>query len=514
MNLKAGSQLQGGRYRIEKVLGQGGFGITYLGVQTSLDDKVAIKEFFMKELCNRDAGTSNVSVGSVGSRELVDGFRKKFTKEARNIRKLKHHNIVSIIDVFEENGTAYYVMEYFEGGNLKELVEKHGPLDEETAVVYIRQLANALDKVHRNGLLHLDVKPANVMLNNSGEAVLIDFGISKHYDEDGAQTSSGLIGTSEGYAPLEQYEAASLKTFTAATDVYALGATLFFLLTGVRPPKASDVMNVGLPELPVNVSPEVKRAIVAAMQPAVRMRPQSVAEFMALLDNADKTEIVTDDVTVIDVPITPNVKPDVTTQGQKIKWMDFMQFCDNVSISFSRMRFCSIVRRVALISWIVALSNWLLAVIILPCLKPGTSTHEFWNVFTFVVFVTSIIIAVICNIITLFYRSLNVIGLRDIQDTSSRIKMIRSRKGRLGLAELKGKKLKSRLKMQYSKITRVSDEMFICERRGRYGVYNAAKRKVIVPVNYENLKFDGNRFVATKGGAVTVFTDKGYRVVE
>ena len=143
MNLKAGSQLQGGRYRIEKVLGQGGFGITYLGVQTSLDDKVAIKEFFMKELCNRDAGTSNVSVGSVGSRELVDGFRKKFTKEARNIRKLKHHNIVSIIDVFEENGTAYYVMEYFEGGNLKELVEKHGPLDEEAAVVCIRQLANA-----------------------------------------------------------------------------------------------------------------------------------------------------------------------------------------------------------------------------------------------------------------------------------------------------------------------------------------------------------------------------------
>ena len=146
MNLQSGVFLKNGEYKIEKILGQGGFGITYLGVQKSLDDKVAIKEFFMKEHCNRDAATSKVSVGSVGSREIVDSFRNKFTKEARNIRKLKHRNIVSIIDVFEDNDTAYYVMEYFERGNLKELVDRYGPLDETAAVAYVRQLASALEK--------------------------------------------------------------------------------------------------------------------------------------------------------------------------------------------------------------------------------------------------------------------------------------------------------------------------------------------------------------------------------
>lgn len=311
MNLQFGVLLKNGEYRIEKVLGQGGFGITYLGVQKSLDDKVAIKEFFMKEHCNRDAATSKVSVGSVGSREIVDSFRKKFTKEARNIRKLKHRNIVSIIDVFEDNDTAYYVMEYFERGNLKELVDRHGPLDETAAVAYVRQLASALEKVHTNGLLHLDIKPANVMLNDSDEAVLIDFGIAKHYDEGGHQTSSALIGTSEGYAPLEQYEAGALGSFTPATDIYALGATLFFLLTGTRPPKASDVMNDGLPALPGNISSPVRNAVETAMSPRRKDRPQNITEFLALLSDNESTVI--NDSTVLAVPVVDKDKTEIVS---------------------------------------------------------------------------------------------------------------------------------------------------------------------------------------------------------
>ena len=284
MHLSCGVLLKRGEYRIERVLGQGGFGITYLAMQTALDRKVAVKEFFMKELCERDAATSQVSVPSAGSRELVERFRQKFIKEARLIASLDNENIIKIYDVFEENGSAYYVMEYLEGCNLKTIVEENGALSEDVALKYTRQIASALSEVHSNNLLHLDVKPANIMLNRKGMAILIDFGISKHYDEGGVQTSSAGVGVSEGFAPLEQYEAGALNSFTPAVDVYALGATLFFMLKGERPPKASDVMNFGLPELPSSVSATVRDAVVSAMQPALRMRLANMDEFLTKLD--------------------------------------------------------------------------------------------------------------------------------------------------------------------------------------------------------------------------------------
>ena len=283
MHLPVGKILKNGEYKIEKVLGQGGFGITYLAEQTGLGRKVALKEFFMQEHCNRDADTAQVSVPSVGSKELVERFRQKFLKEARMIASFDNGNIIKIFDIFEENGTAYYVMEYLEGKSLKAMVEGGGALAESIAVKYIRQVADALREIHSHNLLHLDVKPANIMLNRKGQAVLIDFGISKHYDEGGHQTSSALIGTSEGYAPIEQYEAGALDSFTPATDIYALGATLFFLLTRTRPPKAGDVMNDGLPVLPQEISPAVRNAIDVAMQPRRKDRPQSIADFLALL---------------------------------------------------------------------------------------------------------------------------------------------------------------------------------------------------------------------------------------
>ena len=287
MELNTGKELQNGKYRILGILGQGGFGITYLAEQTALCRKVAIKEFFMKDLCNRDETSSFVSVPSVGSKDLVERFKQKFLKEARLIASFGNSHIIKIHDVFEENGTAYYVMEYLEGKSLKALVDENGALPEALAVKYICQVGKALKEVHASNLLHLDVKPANIMLGKNGNAVLIDFGISKHYDESGSQTSSAGIGISEGYAPLEQYEAGALKTFTPVTDIYALGATLFFLLTGTRPPKASEVMNFGLPELPEGISASVRSAVEAAMQPAIGRRPQSVGEFLRLVESKE-----------------------------------------------------------------------------------------------------------------------------------------------------------------------------------------------------------------------------------
>lgn len=284
--LYAGATLQGGKYTIERMLGQGGFGITYLGTQAGLNRRVAIKEFFMRAYCNRDADTSYVSVVSQGSREEVERFRQKFVKEAQTISALDNPHIVRVYDVFEENGTAYYVMEYIEGGSLKDLLHTRGPLPEAEAVDYIRQLADALAYIHSQKLLHLDLKPANVLLKGGHTAVLIDFGVSKHYDNAGGQTSSTPAGVSAGYAPLEQYVMGGIAHFKPCTDLYALGATLYCLLCGQAPPEAGRLNEEGLPPLPRPVSRGVETAIRQALQVKQKDRPQTVKEFLDLLSKS------------------------------------------------------------------------------------------------------------------------------------------------------------------------------------------------------------------------------------
>ena len=282
MNLKQGALLKNGEYRIEMVLGQGGFGITYLGVQTSLGRKVAIKEFFMKGVCERDANNSQVSISNADNKGLVACYREKFLKEARSIASLEHRSIVPIIDVFECNGTAYYVMKHLGGGSLADKV-KGGALPEAVAVRYICQVAEALDFVHSQRMMHLDVKPANILLDDNGNAVLIDFGLAKQYDSEGQQTSTTPVCISHGYAPMEQYRRGGVSEFSPATDIYSLGATLYKLVIGSTPPEASDVNDDGLPALPDSISPAVRGAIEAAMQPRRRDRPQSIAEFLGKL---------------------------------------------------------------------------------------------------------------------------------------------------------------------------------------------------------------------------------------
>ena len=281
-SLQTGEILFGGRYRIVRTLGQGGFGITYEAEQVALGRKVAVKEFFMKDCCERDAETSVVSVPTQSNRDLVEKFKAKFIREARMIASLDHPNIVRVIDVFEENGTAYYVMENLPGGSLAEKVKQQVRLPEEEALRYIREVSSALSYIHGRNLVHLDVKPSNILLNAKGDAVLIDFGISKHYDESGSQTSSTPVGISKGYAPLEQSRDGDVSQFTPATDIYSLGATLYNLVTGLVPPEASIVTEDGLSR-PAGISDEAWRAIERAMQPRRKDRPQSVASFLSLL---------------------------------------------------------------------------------------------------------------------------------------------------------------------------------------------------------------------------------------
>lgn len=283
MTLQTNSTLQGGKYRILSVIGQGGFGITYLAEHNLLGTKVAIKEFFMKDFCNREEATSHVSVVTEGGHEQVSRFRDKFLKEARNIARLHHPNIIRISDVFEENGTAYYVMDYCEGGSLADLVKLYPTgIGEARALKYIRQVASALQYIHEQNMNHLDVKPANILLDSYDNAILIDFGLSKQYDLSGGQTSTTPVGISHGYAPIEQYKQGGVKEFSPTTDIYSLGATLYKLITGETPPDAQMLIENGLPIFAA--SDNVIQAIRQAMQVKRTDRPQSIVEWLSILN--------------------------------------------------------------------------------------------------------------------------------------------------------------------------------------------------------------------------------------
>ena len=287
MYLANNTLLQGGKYKIVRHISSGGFGNTYEGVHTMMDTRVAIKEFFPKMFCNRDENTSHITVATQSNKELVDKLRKKFIEEAKAIFKMNHPNIVKVHDIFEENGTAYYVMDYIDGKSLGDIVKQRGPLPEAEAVGYIRQVADALKYVHSLNRLHLDIKPGNVMVDATGHAMLIDFGASKHYDMESGENTSTLMGVNtKGYAPVEQ-STQSFTKFSPATDIYALGATLYKLLTGKTPPDANLLMakEETLAPLPSCISKSTHNAVLKAMTLIRADRPQTIDVFLGLLDS-------------------------------------------------------------------------------------------------------------------------------------------------------------------------------------------------------------------------------------
>lgn len=296
--LTHGTLLHGGTYKIEKVLGQGSFGITYLAEHTKLAKKVAIKEFFMKELNSRseDGSITGMSDGS-----LSQSYCQKFQKEAVNLSRLDHPNIVRVTDSFKENGTYYYVMEYIQGQNLNEYVENHH-INESEAVEIIKSIADALIYMHeKHHMLHLDLKPGNVMRRISdGQVFLIDFGLSKYYRENGEPETSTSIGFGTlGYAPIEQENQSRNGEFRPTIDIYALGATLYKLLTRETPPVASElVSNDGLLEgnlLSKGISQRIIDVVRTSMSPNITKRFQTVRDFKyALLKISEEENTLID----------------------------------------------------------------------------------------------------------------------------------------------------------------------------------------------------------------------------
>ena len=277
LKVSTGITLCNGKYELLKFLGKGGFGITYLGRHILLNKYVAIKEYFPKDNFRRESNGTQVSYSdkSVARRNI-----EKFLKEAKTMAELNHEGVVKVNDVFEENNTAYYVMDYIEGKSLAEQL----PIAQEQALAYIKQAAEALQYVHTKGILHLDIKPANIMINQSGKAVLIDFGISKHYDSEGKGTSLSTQGYSSGYSPIEQMTPGGLKQFTPPTDIYALGATLYKIISGTTPPASTDLADEETLSRPENMSREVFGFINKCMQQKRKDRPQTMSEVLGLIE--------------------------------------------------------------------------------------------------------------------------------------------------------------------------------------------------------------------------------------
>ena len=329
--LKIGTILQNGTYRIVKVLGQGSFGITYLAKaklrtqgnlgSMNVEAQVAIKEFFMSEVNSRRSDGSSVE-GSSGS--VFANYRKKFKKEAENLSKLSLSNIVKVVDVFDENNTTYYVMEFIEGKNLDDYIKQKGSLPEPEAISIIKEVGNALEYMHSRKMLHLDIKPKNIMRKPDGTIYLIDFGLSKQFTDNGEPESSTSIGLgTPGYAPIEQSSYKQDGTFPATLDVYALGATMFKMLTGKRPPEATIILNEGFPSVELSnkgISDNTISTIKAAMISTKKERYQTIKAFV---ENLNKDDI--EDVTIIEQPVqnpesihstNPSPKP-----NSKSKWI-------------------------------------------------------------------------------------------------------------------------------------------------------------------------------------------------
>lgn len=317
-------------YKITSVLGQGSFGITYRakvemrGALGTLDSNmyVAIKEFFMKEVNGRD--NTSVTSGSTSRDGLFEYYREKFEREARNLSTLQHKNIVRVLESFQANGTVYYAMEYISGQSLDSVIIKapHHCLDAATALGYTQQLGSALSFMHSKGMLHLDVKPANAMVKDDGTVVLIDFGLSKQYAANGEPESSTKVGAgTPGYAPLEQASYREGKGFPTMMDVYALGGTLYKMLTGQRPPEASEILNDGFPigEMKQHgVPPQVAACVRKAMAPLKKDRYKTIDQLLNALAQCSlhggSYDELNEATTIAEVDVIGVVKPQPTAQ--------------------------------------------------------------------------------------------------------------------------------------------------------------------------------------------------------
>jgi uncharacterized protein (TIGR02145 family) len=283
--LPIGTTLDNGKYIIVKVLGVGGFGITYYAKHKTLHRDYAIKEFFISGRCVRNTQTKKIHLQGI-TKEAYDEYKQKFIDEAKILAKLKHDNIVKVNNLFEENDTAYMVMSFVEGMTLQSLVKQKGKLNSNIAISYIGDIADAVNYIHNHdpSILHRDIKPDNIIITPNHRAILIDFGSAREFIND--KTQSHTIMLTKGYAPPEQYSSNSRKG--SYSDIYSLGAVFYFILTAQKPIDSSVRAIETMPrpkDLVHSISENANRAIMKAMSMKPEDRYQNIKKFISDLED-------------------------------------------------------------------------------------------------------------------------------------------------------------------------------------------------------------------------------------
>lgn len=299
--LKPGTVLSG-RYIIGNALGEGGFGITYIGFDKRLEMKVAVKEFFPSGFVTRFVkDSSSVEIANQKYGDFFKSGKEQFLREARMIARFSNESgIVDVRDFFEENGTAYIVMEHIDGKNLKVYMREHGLFKTEAIITLIRPIFDALEKVHNVGLIHRDISPDNIMFTKDSKLKLMDFGAAKTTDND--MTAKGSIILKPGYAPPEQYKRDGKQG--PWTDVYALCATLYKCITGVTPEESTmredeDSLKV-ISDYGVSIDRDIEQAIMEGLNPNISKRIKSVSDLKErIYSHMDQNQLSTEDSTTV-----------------------------------------------------------------------------------------------------------------------------------------------------------------------------------------------------------------------
>ena len=276
--LTEGSVLKG-TYKIESHLSSGGFGNTYIATHLKLKKKMVVKEFFMKGIVSRNEDGLTVELSNLDNKKLLESQKEKFKKEAQRLATLENKNIVHVYDLFEENNTVYYTMDYIRGKSLRDVMEKRTqPLTEGEMKKVLAQLLDAIEVIHKAGILHMDIKPENIMLTTNGYCVLIDFGASKQIAVKGFDTTSyDMRAFTNRYAPPEQINGTP-DQWGPWTDFYALGATLYYCLTKKNPPSLKEIYEHenDVFSFSPDISHHTAMLIKWLMSPRTSMRPQNI----------------------------------------------------------------------------------------------------------------------------------------------------------------------------------------------------------------------------------------------
>ncbi|MBQ1453496.1 MAG: protein kinase [Ruminococcus sp.] len=285
--LAAGTVLKG-KYLIGSAIGEGGFGITYVGYDLTLEIKIAVKEYFPAGYANRfNAYTNSVTINYNNSNDYFAHGKENFLLEAKSIAKFSQENgIVDVREYFTENNTAYIVMEYLDGKNLSKYIHEKGVFKPDAIIRLMIPLMRSLDKMHSENIIHRDISPDNIMLLKSGMLKITDFGSARYFSDEGAKTMSVLL--KPGYAPYEQYSRKSAQG--PWTDVYGLCATIYKCITGETPPDSLDRCagdDLKPPsQLGIGISPAFESVLMHGLEVYSKDRCKNMTELIALCEKA------------------------------------------------------------------------------------------------------------------------------------------------------------------------------------------------------------------------------------